>query len=93
MERPTVECGLLQEGHHRHDAVISAKVVVEPELIDEGVTVFLKKLSSIVTCAGDPRRRGRALRSSMARMIGVGPGMNWCAYTSCLVNGIWKARP
>lgn len=59
LEPVPMKGGLLQEGHHRHDAVIPAEVVVESEPVDEDVPVLMEELNSFTARAGEPRRLGQ----------------------------------
>lgn len=58
LERVPVEGGLLQECDNGHDAVIAAQIVVEPEFVDQAVSVFFEELDAFLAGAGDPRGPG-----------------------------------
>lgn len=58
LEGPSAEGGLFHEGHHGHDAVVAAEIVVEPELVNEAVAVLLQELDTFAAGAGDPRGSG-----------------------------------
>lgn len=57
-ERPSAEGGFFHEGHHRHDAVVAAEVVVEPEFVDEAVAVLLQEMDTFAAGPGDPGGSG-----------------------------------
>lgn len=59
LERPVIEGCFFQEGHHRQDRVVTAEIVVEPELVDEGVVVLLQELDAFTAGAGNPRGPGQ----------------------------------
>ena len=58
LEGPSVEGGFFHEGDHRHDGVLAAEIVVEPEFVNEAVAVFLQELDAFSAGAGNPRSPG-----------------------------------
>jgi hypothetical protein len=55
VEGPAVESRLFQERHDRHDAVVPAQVVVEPEFVDPVVSMLFEKQDALMAGAGDLR--------------------------------------
>jgi hypothetical protein len=58
LEGPSVEGGFFQEGHHGHDGVLAAEIVVEPKFVNEAFAVFLQELDAFSAGAGNPRSPG-----------------------------------
>lgn len=59
LKGPSVEGGFFHEGHHGHDGVVSAEIVVEPEFVNEDVAVLLQELDTFSAAAGKPRNSGK----------------------------------
>jgi hypothetical protein len=55
LKGPAVESRLFQQGHDRHDGVVPAQVVVEPEFVDLVVPMLFEKQDALMAGTGDLR--------------------------------------
>ncbi|NEA21051.1 hypothetical protein G3I70_00850 [Actinomadura bangladeshensis] len=55
LEGPPAEGRLLQQRHDGHDAVVTAQIMVEPELVDPDAPVLFEKQNALPAAPGNTR--------------------------------------